>query len=168
MSLFHLRRLGIGQAYGTIALLSIILGGCAEKEPWQTDTKPIQGTITINGEPAQGAVVTLYPTGDAVDIRQSKPWGVADENGVYQLRTYGKNDGAPQGEYKATFVWQVNPSEMGSPDMLSGAFADPAESAWTFVIAEDSSELPPIEADQAKVNKAPRRRSSRPTPFDDQ
>ncbi|MBA2116591.1 hypothetical protein [Bremerella alba] len=141
--------------------------GCTGRPEWQSDVQPVQGTLTINGEAAKGAVVTLYPTGESFDIRKSKPWGVTDEAGVYRLRTYEKDDGAPLGEYKVTFVWQENPSVMGSPDQLRGAYSSLAKSEWTFTIDEETSQLPPIEVTGAKVSSAPKRRSRKPTPFDD-
>lgn len=141
--------------------------GCSSQPAWQTDTQPVQGTLTINGEPAQGAIVTLHPLGDAVDIRKSKPWGVVNQDGAYQLRTYEKNDGAPTGKYQVTFIWQEDFSVMGSPDQLRGAFNNPAKSEWTFSIDQGTSQLPPIDVTGAKVSSAPKRSSRKPTPFDD-
>ncbi|MEX2358737.1 MAG: hypothetical protein WEE51_10425, partial [Pirellulaceae bacterium] len=88
-----------------IILSSLLLlgAGCTSQPEWQTETQPVHGMLTINGKPAKGAVVTLHPKGEDIDIRESKPWGVTDENGTYRLRTYTKDDGAPVGEYQATF-----------------------------------------------------------------
>lgn len=152
----------------TVALLCLSAAGCGNSEHWHTETNPIQGSIRINGQIPQGALVTLYPTGDAVDVRESKPWGIVDETGVYQLRTYAKGDGAPEGEFRATVVWREDPSVQGSPDQLGGAFEDPTQSQWTFTIDPEQQELPPIEITDAKLSKPKsNRRTSVPSPFED-
>lgn len=155
------------RCFAAVVLLCGWSLGCSSQPAWQSDTQPIQGTLSINGEPAQGAIVTLHPQGEAIDIRKSKPWGVVDETGTYQLRTYDKGDGAPTGTYKVTFVWQDNPSVMGSPDQLRGAYNNPANSQWTFTVADDTTELPPLDVTGAKVTKTAPRKSRKPSPFDD-
>ncbi|TWT73228.1 hypothetical protein [Allorhodopirellula solitaria] len=151
-----------------VAGLCVLSAGCGGGERWHTETSPVQGTVRINGQIPKGAQVTLHPTGGAVDVRESKPWGIVDENGVYVLRTYEKGDGSPTGEFQATVIWRVDPSVLGSPDQLGGAFENPADSEWMFTIDEDVTELPPIEIEDAKITKAKARSRNRaPTPFDD-
>ncbi|WP_164102087.1 hypothetical protein [Candidatus Laterigemmans baculatus] len=150
-----------------LSLACLLLAGCGGDDAWHAETQPVQGKITINGQPPAGAVVTLYPTGAEFDVRESKPWGVVGPDGIYQLRTYEKGDGAPRGEYDVTIVWRENPSIPGSPDMLSGAYDEPTESQWSVTIEEDQTELPPIEVTGAKVAENPRRQMQRPSPFEE-
>ena len=138
-------------------LLSLAALGCSNDEQWHAATQPVQGEISINGEIPSGAIVTLYPASEAVDIRESKPWGVVGDDGTYKLRTYNKGDGAPLGEYDVTFVWRENPSVPGSPDLLAGAYDEPAESQWKFTVESGQTQLPPIELTGAKVSKVQRR-----------
>ncbi|TWU16943.1 hypothetical protein [Allorhodopirellula heiligendammensis] len=152
----------------SLACLCVFSVGCGNHEHWHVDTSPVHGTVRINGEIPKGAQVTFYPTGGAVDVRESKPWGMVDETGTYELRTYEKGDGSPAGEYRATIIWRENPSVLGSPDQLGGAFEAPSDSEWIFTIDEDVTELPPIEITDAKIIKpTTRSRSRNPSPFDE-
>ena len=148
--------------FGVLCLTAIGCGGA----DWHAETQPVKGTITINGENPEGAIVTLHPTADAVDVRKSKPWGLVGADGSYTIRTYDKGDGAPIGEYRATVAWLDDPTVPNSVDLLAGAYADPDQSQWTFTIEEGQAELPPIEIVGAKVIKSPKRVRRKPSPFD--
>ena len=158
---------GAAKTYWLVALLSMLAAGCGSDDAWHAETVPVQGKIRINGQVPEGAFVTLHPTGEAVDVRESKPWGVVGDDGIYELRTYDKGDGAPLGEYRATVVWRENPSIPGSPDMLAGAYDDPQESQWTFTIEQGQTELPPLEITGAKVSESQPSRRRKPAPFEE-
>ena len=124
--------------------------GCGG-EDWHAETYPAQGRITINGEPASGAVVELRSTGEKPDVRNSRPWAVVEEDGAYTLSTYEKGDGAPPGEYAVTVRWPPDVSQPSLADRLGGAYATPEQSQWRVTIAEGDNQLPPIEITGAKV-----------------
>ena len=159
-------RLGVPGHRWPIAVLCLLTVGCGGDDAWHAETQPVQGEISVNGMPPLGAFVTLHPTGEAFDIRESKPWGVVGADGTYVLRTYEKGDGAPVGEYVATVEWREDPSVPGSPDLLAGAYTDPAKSDWKVTIEEGQTALPRIEITGAKVAGPQKRRSGRPSPFD--
>ncbi|MCF0233891.1 MAG: carboxypeptidase regulatory-like domain-containing protein [Thermoguttaceae bacterium] len=80
----------------------VLLGaafGCKEKRPdGMPDLVPVKLTITQEGKPLAEAEIGFYNSENA-------RWGVggiADENGVTKIRTYGKYEGAPAGKYKVT------------------------------------------------------------------
>ena len=147
------------------ALVCLTAIGCGGAD-WQAETQPVKGTITINGEHPEGAIVTLHPTADAVDVRKSKPWGLVEPDGSYTLRTYDKGDGAPLGDYRVTVAWLDNPNVPNSIDLLGGAYADPDQSQWTFTIEKGRTELPPIEIAGARVIESPQRMRRKPSPFE--
>lgn len=135
------------QLLGMTTILACV--GCGED--WQAETYPAGGQITINGEPAAGAVVELHSIGEQPDERNSRPWAIVQEGGSYTLSTYEKGDGAPVGEYAATVRWPPETSQPTLADRLSGKYSKPAGSEWNFVITEGDNELPPIEITGVKV-----------------
>jgi hypothetical protein len=73
---------------------------------------PCTLTFTQEGQPLDGAMVTLNPT----DSSKWYPSGITNEKGSVELYTNGKYKGAPQGNYKAV-VKKVytEPSKLGTP-----------------------------------------------------
>lgn len=133
---------------------------------WQADTYPARGRITINGQPPAGAVITLVPAGQKVDQRGSKPWGIVDQRGEFNLSTYQSGDGAPAGEYVVTVRWPVDVTNMAAAmvDRLSGAYATPQRSTYKLTVAPGENEFPVIAITGAKVQSAKAAASRRRAP----
>lgn len=140
--------------FGLFSLVLFTTAWCAGcGEDWPAETHPVTGKLTVNGEPAEGAVVTLYPVGEKVDQRNSKPWGIVDDDGVFDLQTYEKGDGAPVGEYVVTIKWprDINDMSQAMTDRLGKAYSNPDKSEWRVTIEEGNNLLDPIEITGAKV-----------------
>lgn len=92
-------------ASGTLALLlTPALSGCGgSSKPWEV-VVPASGQVTFEGKPVAGAQITLYPTSAEVPDTV-RPSATTSEDGSFVLGTYGANDGAPAGDYKAGIVW---------------------------------------------------------------
>src|SRR5436190_15734955 len=74
-----------------VALLAAGMLGCT-----QSDTIPVTGVITFNGQPADQAEVMFNPKTGRIAT------GVTDSNGHFTLSTAKPNDGAMPGEYLVT------------------------------------------------------------------
>lgn len=131
------------------AAATLVCAGCGED--WQAETYPAGGRITVNGEPPGGAVVELRSTGEQPDVRNSRPWGVVQEDGTYTLSTYEQGDGAPAGSYKVVVRWPPDVTQPSLADRLSGAYANSERSQWTVTIEEGENELPHIAIEGANV-----------------
>ncbi|MEM7558138.1 MAG: hypothetical protein AAF394_03370, partial [Planctomycetota bacterium] len=129
--------------------LAMVLVGC--EGSWEASTYPAMGSISINGQIPEGAVVELRSVGDAPDVRDSRPWGLVDASGNYTLTTYKQNDGAPVGEYAVTVRWPPTISKPSLEDKLNGAYSDPNESKWKVSIAAEDNLLAKIEIKGAKL-----------------
>ena len=135
--------------------------GCGRNE-WQVATYPASGTITINGDAPEGAVVELHSVGEQPDVRNSRPWGIVQADGTYTLSTYEAGDGAPPGEYAVTLRWPPDITKPSFADRLGGRFLKAEGSQWRVTIAKDENELPLIELANIRVQaeqdaEAPRR-----------
>ena len=129
--------------------------GC--QPSWQAATHPVAGSLMVNGQPASGAVVTLYPVGEKVDTRNSKPWGVVDAAGEFRLQTYVKEDGAPAGEYMLTvkWPWDVNDMSQALSDRLGGRLALPDKSEIQVQVIAGDNQLEPIAIDGVRLATKP-------------
>lgn len=80
-----------------VILSSFLLCGCGDGRP---SLVVAAGTITLNGEPLEGATVGFQP----MDIEGYQRPSVAttDSTGGFVVGTYGSGDGIPQGTYRVT------------------------------------------------------------------
>jgi hypothetical protein len=135
---------------------AMAVAGC-DGPSWQADVEPVRGELFINGEPASGAMISLHPAGGrALDERGSIPSAMVTEDGSFEVATYELGDGAPAGEYVATFTWPHAP-ELGtmSPDRLGGAFADPGSSSWRISVEPGSNRLVRHAVDGVQIRDSP-------------
>ena len=134
-----------------LALLSVVLvaaiaGGCGPKGPTLV---PAKGTITVDGKPADGAVLIFHPVGSKGSIASA----AADASGAFAVTSNG-NPGIVTGSYKVTVTWPdpaKKPKEitMGgtiqdAPDLLEGRFVTVDKSPTTVEITASTKELAPI------------------------
>ena len=154
-----------------IGLASLVLTvtlaiGCGG-EPPQVPRFPASGTVLLDGRPAKGVQVMLYPAERLGDLDALKPIGVTGEDGVFRLGTYEKADGAPAGRYKVTlFLPDEPPNGSNSPDdLLGGRYLDAGRSAFEVDIAEGENQLAPFEV--RKARRPARSAQSKKTPKPD-
>ena len=100
----------------TLALITTIavLSGCGPSNP---PTAKVTGTVTLDGNPVEGAVITFMP-----DDGENKPaiaTSLADGN--YSLTTFKTGDGAMLGSYKIKVFKYTLPDGGMSP------YGNPAE-----------------------------------------
>lgn len=82
-------------ALGVLACLAVVAGiGCSGGGEGRAKTYPVSGKVTFSGGPLIDAVVTFAPRSG-----QPTAFGRTDENGEYELSTYGSHDGAAEGDY---------------------------------------------------------------------
>lgn len=81
----------------TLSLLLVLcplFAACSELPP----TVPVEGKVTLNGEPIPGCEVTFHPA-------QGRPgMGRTDDQGHFVLSTFEGPDGAVPGQHKVTVV----------------------------------------------------------------
>lgn len=103
------------------AVLIVSGAGCGSREE---RLYPTTGSVTVDGSPAQGVVVVLYPENPG---NKSRPSGVTDEHGVFELMTRAANDGAPAGKYRVALRWPAEPepaAAVANPKFLSMGTAE--------------------------------------------
>jgi len=102
--------------------------GCRQKREIldRPQTVPVTGTVLYQGKPVENATVTFIN-----DVAQKSAYAVTDKNGVFQLMTFEKGDGAIQGEQRVA-VRRVNIVDKTPPglDLAAGGVAPPPEITW--------------------------------------
>lgn len=150
-------RSSIRRAAAGLFLLAGAALGCGGGEA-KVPLYPASGRVLVDGAPAGGVQVRLYPEGATGDLDALKPTAVTDETGTFRLGTYGKGDGAPAGRYKVTlFLPDTPPTGANSPDdLLGGQYIDPARTPLNATIAESPNQLDPFEVKKAAARPRPR------------
>src|SRR5262245_38406517 len=99
---------------------------------------PVQGKVIVRGMPAEGTRVVFYPVSDELKKHgMPVPDGTTDAQGVFKLKSYKVDDGAPEGEYKVGIIWleslppNADPDVVLPKDRLAGRYSDPQKSQLT-------------------------------------
>lgn len=81
--------------YTTLLLVIVACIGCnsGSKRP---PTYQVSGTVTYQGKPLEGAMVTFVPA-DGVQVEAAT--GITDSSGKFKLTTYTADDGANAGDF---------------------------------------------------------------------
>lgn len=137
-----LRRRGLFPL-GVVLALSLLCSACSSgRKPVQ----PVRGQILVDGQPAAQAQVLLHPAEGSND--DPRPTGQTDDQGYFQLTSYAKDDGAPQGSYHVTVTWfRVWDSgrEVVRYNALPQRYADPKSSQLQVSVAKGQKELTPLD-----------------------
>lgn len=78
--------------------------GCGDSK--KTTYKASGVILYDNGQPVKNVTLAFVPVGGFVE-GEMLPQATTDENGKFEISTYGEKDGAPAGEYKVTLSASV-------------------------------------------------------------
>ena len=121
-------------------LFAVLAVGCSSEAP-KLGEKPVhkvRGQVLVNDKPAAGAFVLFIPVNEVAGSTDPRPRATADDNGNFEVSTYGDGDGAPAGEYRVAVTW---PDGNDVEDRLNGRY-DQANSKLKAKVNEGPNELP--------------------------
>ena len=125
----------------TLLTVSVCMSGCGKG---QQSVRSVEGKVTVNGQPATGALIMLHPVEDKEP--GIFPNATVEPDGSFRLTTYKLNDGAPEGEYFATIVWEETYREDGETlskgDKLKGKYGNKEASGLKVTIKKGKNTLP--------------------------
>lgn len=150
-------RTKIARTTSALAVVFVLIGlvGCGG--PTVFPTYPTSGSVIYDGKPAKGVRVFLLPTSAPIvpQVPQN-PYGITDEQGKFQLSTYGNSDGAAEGGYQVVLLWPdenaSSEAEGASQDRFLGWY-DATRTQLTVNIKTGSNELPAFKI--PKVTRPP-------------
>lgn len=99
----------------------------AGKTAHRAKTHPVTGTVTLDGQPVEGATVSFQMDG------KSKAVGVTNDRGEYALSTSEPNDGVPAGQYMVTIA-KNDPATQ--KNLLPMKYADARTTGITVQVSE--------------------------------
>jgi hypothetical protein len=101
---------------------------------------PASGKLSIGGRIPKGATILFVPVNEPADSKIPRPRATIGENGTFSLSTFGKEDGAPPGEYGIIVFWPGNEMD----DQLQGRYSSPEKTAKKLTIVAGKNDLPEI------------------------
>jgi hypothetical protein len=107
-----------GWIVGTSLILAAV-AGCGKSPPPQTD---VSGTVTFEGKPVEGVIVTFYPIVEKGQPRLAYSRATSDAAGKYTLISEDGKPGAVVAKHKVVVNWPVR----GAKEMATQAAPSPA------------------------------------------
>lgn len=110
---------------------------------------PVKGKVIIDGEPLANASIVLHRVGDSKVPANLHPRARAAENGTFELETFERADGAPNGEFVAVVLLnqaiEVDGEKQAGPNVLPAVYSRPDTSPLKLKITAATKELQPLE-----------------------
>src|SRR5262245_31659654 len=126
--------------------------GCSKPQQGRLPVYPVSGKVTAKGQPVEGAEVVLYgATPELTGRGTPAPAGKTDAEGVFHLRSYDIDDGAPAGKFNVTIFWPepipagVDQEMYRRKDRFQNRYIDPHKSGLTAEVPQGGGELPTFE-----------------------
>jgi hypothetical protein len=79
-----------------LVVFATMIGACSSRSG-RAPTYPVTGTVTMKGQPLEGATVVFVPAEGATHEPAS---GITDAAGKFKLSTFLADDGAQEGDYR--------------------------------------------------------------------
>lgn len=99
--------------------------------PKQKPTYPTEGKLLINGQPAANVTVFFNAINPA-DAESTRAYATTTADGTFSLTTHNAYDGAPEGEYVVTLLYEPLMSPLsrpkGKPPTFDKKYTNPAAS----------------------------------------
>ncbi|MBW3538917.1 MAG: hypothetical protein KY476_01475 [Planctomycetes bacterium] len=132
------------------------LCGCGGPQEERPALQPAQGSLFINGKPAEGAMLVLHRAdGKNFDARGTRPRATVGADGSFEVTTYQGGDGAPPGDYQVAVMWLDDPDSSTPWDKLGDRYSDPKQTGIRISIEEGESQLDPIRIEKVRIFNRP-------------
>jgi len=119
-----------------VGLLCVLSSGCGG------DGRPrlvrVEGTVTLDGQPLEGAIVAFQPIVEDKAKFQRPSSGVTDPSGKFQLKTYEPGDGAPVGKYRVAIVKREVVGKL--PDDFNSEMSESVNMTYKWVTPREVSD----------------------------
>ena len=129
-----------------MGLALLMAAGCGREEsPTGLDLYPVEGVVTMGGDPVAGATINFY-----CKEANKSAFGYTNEDGEYVLTTSSVNDGAVAGSHTVTITkFNVPPETPALAPVESEDYAPPGFGEETAPAFEMESLLPKKYSDPA-------------------
>jgi hypothetical protein len=142
-----------------LTLTPLWAASCGSDEPQPSlAAYAVEGQVVFQGKPTPLARIEFHPMGGSPEFQKYRPTAQADDEGRFQISTFGLRDGAPEGQYKVTVVWNgpdpgtdmqaINIDEFSyAPNRLDDKYAEADTTPLTARIGSGVNKLEPFHVD---------------------
>lgn len=122
-------------------MLCLVVGGCGKKDN-RTKTYPVVGKVLVDGKPVEMIAVRCISASGMDKDNPTMSSAFTDKDGRFEINTYEKGDGVPEGNYVLTFEWgSFNMVSRGyGGDKFKKKYSDPKKSEVKFTVSADKAE----------------------------
>jgi hypothetical protein len=107
----------------------------------------VKGRVLVGDRPAAKALVSFHPVGDN-SPDANRPSAETDDDGWFQLTTYTRGDGAPEGDYQVAVSWfravKNGKDDFQTVNYLPDRYGKAETSKLTAAVRSGVNELPPF------------------------
>ncbi|HEX3598593.1 MAG TPA: hypothetical protein VHU84_00545 [Lacipirellulaceae bacterium] len=137
--LLHRRGLRIA----CVLVTFVLTAGCSKES--RLIVAPVRGRVTYKGQGVPKAIVIFSPTEGAVEkAKKMRPFGYADDQGNFELKTYVDGDGAPLGKYRVSIIAVATPSG-AMPAEISKKYGSVETAGIEVDVKPGENSLPPFD-----------------------
>jgi 5-hydroxyisourate hydrolase-like protein (transthyretin family) len=139
-------RLGFAVVLGLSILIA--LPGCSQSGAGRKEVIPVKGEVSVDGKPAANVQVQLFDVKGMDPNAPTAPSALTDQDGRFAITTYDVGDGAPAGDYTATFTWkEIAIINQGAeqPDKLRDRYSNPQTSTIKVKVESSPVDMGKIE-----------------------
>ena len=126
------------------AWIVVAAAGCGSAP---APTFPVEGTVTLNGQPVQSGTVLFHSVEKTANGQGYTARGNIDHGGHYRLTTFSPNDGAVAGQHRVAVLAsmaQVPESTMsGKPQAspIPPIYSSPSTSGLQFEVTDCTNQI---------------------------
>ncbi len=126
----------------------LLLFACGSEPESSLKLFPVRGKLSVDGKPADGAIVTLWAINPAVKFDRV-PTGYVQPDGTFAVGTTGADDGVPVGEYEVSVAWlppdarHIFQTTGKIPaSLIARKYNDPKKSGLKLIVKEEDNIVP--------------------------
>lgn len=150
--LLHYRILYASIVIAPVAVL-LAVAGCSSDTSL---TYPVEGLVTVNGQPASGVNIVFHSQPEQSESF-CRPSARSDADGRFRLTSFSAGDGAMPGRYLISITRRVSATDSsggllggGVPDAVAtdqfrGRYANPQTSGFGFEVSRTKNTVPTID-----------------------
>lgn len=124
-----------------------LVAGCGSRTE-RVKVHPVRGKVIFSAPAAANAMVVFHPIGTAKDPKVPRPFAQIEKDGSFEVSTYNSKDGAPEGRYAVTLLWELpakGSDDDTGPDLLRNTvYSDPARTPFQVTVKPGRNELEPF------------------------
>jgi hypothetical protein len=126
----------------------LVTAGCSKTDSSRLPVIPVKGEVLVDGRPVANVQVQLMDVKGMDPKFPTLPSALTDQDGRFAITSYEVGDGAPAGDYTATFTWkEIAIMNQGAeqPDKLRNKYSDPQTSTFKVKVEASPVDMGKIE-----------------------